>query len=177
MGENAAFWNRTHACRNVHLQTLASSGPPLSRKMHKVLIFFECQIFLFWAISLEAQRNRPNRRRTKCTEHANTRIRPTKRLEHCIFPDYASGRHCVSCVVLLPLEWYMSSYDFLGKVWSKPGLRPGSNWSKTANFCYNSTNFRSNLANSCLKLANSWLRLANTLVLVSCSRLIKGVNT
>ena len=39
--------------------------------------------------STESQRNRPNRRQTKCTEHASEKIRPSKRLERYIVLSFA----------------------------------------------------------------------------------------
>ena len=46
----------------------------------------------FWAISTESRRNCPNRQRTKCTEHARLKIRPSKRLELYIFQNLICAR-------------------------------------------------------------------------------------
>ena len=62
----------------------------LSSNLFEGLIFLlACSVRFvrrrFWAISRESQRSCPNRRRTKCTEHAKQKIRTSKRLELYIF--------------------------------------------------------------------------------------------
>ena len=44
----------------------------------------------------------PNRRRTKCTEHASKKIRSSKRLELCIFQSFSDPRFACPCDMRFP---------------------------------------------------------------------------
>ena len=77
----------------------------------------------FWEVSTESQRSRPSRPRTKWTEHASSKIRPSKRLELCIFQtssDTFRKRQFVHIIIVhnfcaplnppsQPAKWWISS--------------------------------------------------------------------